>query len=69
MEPWQGDVFPVIIPGCAGTAVTVTVVDRAAPVPQVLLAVTVIVPPVEPAVAVMVFVVEVPDQPDGRDQV
>ena len=69
MDPWQGIVLPVIAPGCGGTDETDTVVVLAAPVPQVLLAATEIVPPVEPTVAVMVFVVELPDQPDGNDHV
>ncbi len=38
---------------------------RAELVPQALLAVTDIVPPVEVVVTVIEFVVEVPDQPDG----
>ena len=45
-----------------GTVVaSVTVGD----VPQVLVAVTVRFPPLVPAVVAMVFVVDVPDQPDG----
>ena len=59
----------MMAPGCAGTVVTDTAVVRAAPVPQALFAVTVIVPPVEPTVAVTVLVVELPDHPDGKNQV
>jgi hypothetical protein len=40
-----------------------------AEVPQVLLALTVILPPVEPVVTFILFVVEVPVHPLGRVQV
>ena len=59
----------MMAPGCAGIVVTDIVVVRAAPVPQALFAVTVTVPPDEPTVAVTVLVVELPDHPDGNDQV
>ena len=68
MVPWQGVVLPAIVPGCAGNGETATASVRAMPVPQALLAVTVIVPPVAPTVATMVFVVELPDQPAGKNQ-
>ncbi len=56
-------------PGCAGTAPEVTVKVCEVDAPQVLLAVTVIVPPVAPAVALMLFVVLLPLQPEGKVQV
>jgi hypothetical protein len=59
----QTEVFPEIVPGCAGTLETPTAKVCAGEVPQELLAVTDIVPPVEPTVAVIELVVEVPDQP------
>ena len=56
-------------PGCAGSGETETVIVRAPLVPQPLVAVTVTVPPDEPTVAVTVLVAELPDHPDGKDQV
>ncbi len=56
--------LPVIVPGWAGTCVTDTDNVRALLLPQLLIAVTEIVPLV-PAVAVIEFVVDVPDHPDG----
>jgi hypothetical protein len=52
-------------PGCARRGLTVTTNVLAVLGPQALLAVTLIVP-VEPAVAVIEFVVDVPTQPAGR---
>lgn len=60
---------PVIVPGCAGTAAMVTESVRGVDAPQVLLAVTEIVPPFEPVVVVIEFELEVPDQPLGNVQV
>lgn len=57
--------LPVMVPGCAGTGFTVIVNDCIEEEPQLLLAVTVIFPLEVPAVAVIVFVVEVPVHPDG----
>jgi hypothetical protein len=65
-EPWQTDVAPVILPGWEGIAFTVTASVRAILVPHELVAVTEIVPPVEPAVAVMDVEVELPVHPDGK---
>jgi len=52
-------------PGCAGVGVTDTLKVRAALDPHELLAVTETVPPIEPALAVMEFVVELPVHPEG----
>ena len=66
MVPWQGLVFPVIVLGCAGTVLAVTISVRAVLLPQPLFAVTDIVPPVAPAVVVMDVVVELPLHPAGN---
>lgn len=55
-------------PGCAGTVATVTLKVLAALVPQVLDAVTEILPPVVPAVAVIEVEVELPVHPAGKVQ-
>ena len=68
-EPWQTDAAPVIEPGWAGSAVTVTLNVRGVLVPHELLAVTEIVPPVAPAVASIDVEVELPLHPDGSDHV
>ena len=60
---------PLIAPGVAGGVVTVTVNVCAEEVPQLLPAVTETVPPTVPAVAIMIFVDDVPVQPFGSDQV
>ena len=57
---------PKIVPGVAGAVFTVTDNVCAVDEPQVLFAVTEILPLVEPEVAVMLFVVLVPDQPPGN---
>ena len=67
--PWQGAASPVIEPGWDGIAITVTASVCAVLLPHELFAVTEIVPPVEPIVAVMVVPVELPDQPEGNTQV
>jgi len=59
---------PETVPGCTGPLM-VTFNVWAAPDPQVLLAVTKIVPPTEPAVAFIDVVVETPLHPVGRVQV
>lgn len=64
-EPEHTIAFPVMLPGVDGAEVMVTVSDCADDEPQELFAVTVILPPNEPAVALMVLDVEVPDHPDG----
>ncbi len=51
---------PAILPGWAGAFAVVTVNVRAVDAPQVLFAVTEIVPPVAPVVALIEAVVEVP---------
>ena len=58
---------PLITPGVEGGAFTVTVLVLAAEVPQPFDAVTDIVP-LEPAVALMLFVVLLPTQPEGNAQ-
>lgn len=56
-------------PGWVGVALTVTPKVDAAELPQALLAATVMLPPVEPAITVMLLVVLVPDHPPGNVQV
>ena len=57
---------PLIVPGVAGAVETVTASVCGDELPQLLFAVTVIAPPVVPAVAVMLAEVEVPDHPPGN---
>lgn len=64
-EPEQTVVLPVILPGVPGIELNETVSVCADEEPQELFAVTLMVPPEEPALAVMLVVVEVPDQPEG----
>ena len=56
-------------PGCAGTGLIVTANVRAGEMPQALLAVMEIVPPVALAIAVMELATGVPVQPEGKVQV
>lgn len=63
---WQTAVFPEMLLGCAGKAPTEMANGCAGEAPQVLLAVTVIVPPVAPGVAEMVLEVLLPDHPPGK---
>lgn len=58
-----------MVPGCAGTVLVVTASVRGVDEPQVLLAVTEIVPPFAPVVAVIELIVDVPVQPLGNVQV
>ena len=58
-----------MVPGVAGAVLTVTASVAGLEFPQVLLAVTETVPPLEPAVVLMLLVVEVPVQPPGSDHV
>ena len=67
--PLQMPEVPVIVPGVAGGVLTVTASVAGLEFPQVLLAVTDTVPPLEPAVAPMLLVVDVPVQPPGSDHV
>jgi hypothetical protein len=55
-----------MLPGVAGNEFTVTASDWAVEEPQVLFAVTVILPPVLLAVVVILVVVDVPDHPEGN---
>ena len=61
--------LPLIEPGIAGIVFTVTANVCAADEPQALFAVTEMFPLIELAVVVILFVVEVPDQPPGNIQV
>lgn len=61
--------WPEITPGSAGTFPTETPRVCTEEDPQVLLADTVILPPEVPAIAVILLLVEVPVQPDGKTQV
>jgi hypothetical protein len=67
--PEQIVLFPVINPGVPGIEFTLTRKIEGVDEPQVLFAVTVILPPVIPATAVIELVVDVPDQPPGNVQV
>lgn len=59
-------VVPLIAPAIAGIVFTVMACDDAADVPHALVAVTVMLPAVELAVAVIELVVDVPVQPLGN---
>jgi hypothetical protein len=67
--PLQTADVPVIAPGCAGIDVTDKIPVLGVLEPQVLLAVTEIVPPPEPGITVIDVDVELPLQPDGSVQV
>ena len=69
LMPLQTTDEPLMVPGVAGAAAVVTVNVCAVVLPQVLLAFTVIVPPVVVGVAVILLVVELPLQPLGNVQV
>ena len=60
---------PLMVDGVLGIAFTSTASDCAPELPQVLSAVTEIVPPAALAVALILSVVDVPLQPFGKDQV
>ena len=60
-------VLPLIVPGVAGAELTVMASVAGAELPHVLLAVTDTVPPPEPAVALIEFVVDVPVHVAGSD--
>ncbi len=60
---------PPIDPGCEGVVETDTANVRAVLVPQKLLAVTDMSPPVVPTVALIDVVVELPLHPEGKLQV
>ena len=55
-----------MVPGCAGIVITVTLKVCATEGPHELFAVTEIVPPLAPAVALIELVVLLPDQPAGK---
>jgi hypothetical protein len=67
--PEQTGAFPLIVPGVAGVVFTVTANVCTEEEPHALLAFTVMFPPDEPAVALMLVVVDVPDHPEGNVQV
>ena len=56
-------------PGWKGVVGTDTPCELSGPAPQELLAVTKILPPLAPTVAVIEVVVELPVHPEGRDHV
>ena len=60
--------MPLMAPGVAGVLFTVTLNVRGVDEPQALFAVTDMVPLLALAVALMVFVVDVPPQPFGNTQ-
>ena len=64
--PEQMEEGPVMVPGVAGTETGVTTSVCAGELPQVLLAVTEMLPLAEPAVILMASPVELPDQPLGK---
>jgi hypothetical protein len=64
--PEQMLVLPLIVPGTAGTLLTVTLRVLGTDEPQALLAVTLAFPLVALAMVLMEFVVEVPVQPPGK---
>lgn len=59
-------VSPEIIPGFSGRVITLIPNVVSADVPQLLLALTVIFPPVIPATALIELVAELPVQPEGK---
>lgn len=61
--------IPEIDPGVAGIEFTLIAKLSVFELPQALLAVTVILPPLVFAVVVILFVVDAPLQPDGNVQV
>ena len=69
VEPWHTDEGPEMVPGWSGIIVTVTLLLRGGLEPQALSAVTVIFPPLVPAVALIEVVDELPVQPEGKVQV
>ena len=60
---------PAIADGCAGAEFTVTATDCGVLLPQPLLAVTIMVPLLVPAVVLMVLLVDVPLHPAGNAHV
>ena len=64
-EPLHTAAEPVIVPGVAVPADTDIVKTCADELPQALFATTEIIPPVAPAVALILLVVDVPDHPPG----
>ncbi len=67
--PAQIGVLPEMPPVIVGKGVTVTAIVCGDEAPHALFAVTVIFPDAVPAVVVMLFVVDVPDQPPGNDHI
>jgi hypothetical protein len=67
--PLQTAARPVIAAGVAGTGIILTTNVCGEELPQALLAVTDTVPPLEPAVVMILVEVEEPVQPFGRDHV
>ena len=67
--PEQMLAVPLIAPGIAGMVFTTIACDEADDAPHALLAVTVTLPAVELAIAVIELVVDAPVQPLGNDHV
>ena len=63
------ELLPEIVPGCTGAAFTVTAKLCTGELPHPLLATTVRLPLLVPAVAEIVLVLLLPDQPPGDVQV
>lgn len=66
--PIQALEFPIMLPGVAGIAVLVTLKLAVALLPHALFALTLMVPET-PVLALMLDVLELPDQPEGKVQV
>ena len=66
--PAHTAVFPETAPGCAGNTVAVTDNICGVLLPQLLLAVTEILPPAAPVVTIIELVMELPVHPAGNDQ-
>ena len=69
LVPMQTGVVPLILPGMAGTVFAMSPNTNGELPPHELFAVTVRLPLLLPAVTVITFVVEEPDQPEGSDHV
>ena len=67
LELVHGEMFPVMVPGFNGAAPAIVTDNVLAElVPQLLLALTEIMPPLLPGVVVIEFEVDEPVQPDGK---
>ena len=66
--PEQMLVLPLTAVGAAGAVITVSVCKETEELPQAFNAITLIVPPLVPAVNAITLVVDVPVHPPGTDQ-